>query len=148
MDDLENASDLPAFGSKMGIDATRKWPSEGFTREWPTRVVTSEARRAPRGGDLGAGGRDGRAGRRKGLAVMARRLEDLVARLAAGEALAGAEAADLAATTDILTLGMLADEARRRRHGPDTTYVRVADVTTADRRRRARHSAPRRARFA
>jgi 4-hydroxy-3-polyprenylbenzoate decarboxylase len=43
MDDLENASDLPAFGSKMGIDATRKWPSEGFTREWPTRVVTSEA---------------------------------------------------------------------------------------------------------
>ncbi|MCX6543559.1 MAG: menaquinone biosynthesis decarboxylase [Acidobacteria bacterium] len=43
MDDLENASDLPAYGSKMGIDATRKWPSEGFTREWPTRVVTSEA---------------------------------------------------------------------------------------------------------
>jgi len=43
MDDLENASDLPAYGSKMGIDATRKWPSEGFTREWPTRVVTTEA---------------------------------------------------------------------------------------------------------
>lgn len=42
MDDLENASDLPAYGSKMGIDATRKWPSEGFTREWPGRVVTSE----------------------------------------------------------------------------------------------------------
>ena len=32
VDDLEDASDLPAFGSKMGIDATRKWPSEGFTR--------------------------------------------------------------------------------------------------------------------
>jgi 4-hydroxy-3-polyprenylbenzoate decarboxylase len=43
MDDLENASDLPGYGSKMGIDATRKWASEGFTREWPTRVVTSEA---------------------------------------------------------------------------------------------------------
>jgi 4-hydroxy-3-polyprenylbenzoate decarboxylase len=42
MDDLENASDLPAYGSKMGIDATRKWPSEGFTREWPARVVTTE----------------------------------------------------------------------------------------------------------
>jgi 4-hydroxy-3-polyprenylbenzoate decarboxylase len=42
LDDLENASDLPAYGSKMGIDATRKWASEGFTREWPTRVVTSE----------------------------------------------------------------------------------------------------------
>jgi 4-hydroxy-3-polyprenylbenzoate decarboxylase len=43
MDDLENASDLPAYGSKMGIDATRKWPSEGFTREWPKRIVTTEA---------------------------------------------------------------------------------------------------------
>jgi 4-hydroxy-3-polyprenylbenzoate decarboxylase len=43
MDDLENASDLPAFGSKMGIDATRKWPSEGFMREWPTRLVTTDA---------------------------------------------------------------------------------------------------------
>ncbi len=43
MDDLENASDLPAYGSKMGIDATRKWPSEGFSRRWPGRVVTTEA---------------------------------------------------------------------------------------------------------
>jgi 4-hydroxy-3-polyprenylbenzoate decarboxylase len=22
----------------MGIDATRKWPEEGFTREWPAKV--------------------------------------------------------------------------------------------------------------
>jgi 4-hydroxy-3-polyprenylbenzoate decarboxylase len=43
MDDLENASDLPAFGSKMGIDATRKWPGEGFMRQWPTRLVTTDA---------------------------------------------------------------------------------------------------------
>jgi 4-hydroxy-3-polyprenylbenzoate decarboxylase len=43
MDDLENASDLPAYGSKMGIDATRKWASEGFAREWPKRLVTTEA---------------------------------------------------------------------------------------------------------
>jgi 4-hydroxy-3-polyprenylbenzoate decarboxylase len=43
VDDLENASDLPALGGKMGIDATRKWPSEGFSREWPARVVTTEA---------------------------------------------------------------------------------------------------------
>ena len=50
MDDLENASDLPAYGSKMGIDATRKWVSEGFTREWPARIVTTEeaGRRAAR----------------------------------------------------------------------------------------------------
>jgi 4-hydroxy-3-polyprenylbenzoate decarboxylase len=43
VDDLEDASDLPAFGSKMGIDATRKWASEGFTRPWPTRISTSPA---------------------------------------------------------------------------------------------------------
>jgi 4-hydroxy-3-polyprenylbenzoate decarboxylase len=43
LDDLENASDRPAYGSKMGVDATRKWASEGFSREWPDRVVTTEA---------------------------------------------------------------------------------------------------------
>jgi len=24
--------------SKMGVDATRKWPSEGFTRPWPDEI--------------------------------------------------------------------------------------------------------------
>jgi 4-hydroxy-3-polyprenylbenzoate decarboxylase len=43
MDDLEDASDLPAYGSKMGIDATRKWASEGFTRTWPRKVAADEA---------------------------------------------------------------------------------------------------------
>jgi 4-hydroxy-3-polyprenylbenzoate decarboxylase len=41
VDDLEDASDLAAYGSKMGIDATRKWPSEGFTRAWPKRIRTT-----------------------------------------------------------------------------------------------------------
>jgi 4-hydroxy-3-polyprenylbenzoate decarboxylase len=41
VDDLEDASDLPAMGSKMGIDATRKWPTEGFKRTWPTKVSTT-----------------------------------------------------------------------------------------------------------
>lgn len=41
VDDLEDASDRPALGSKMGIDATRKWASEGFTRTWPERIATS-----------------------------------------------------------------------------------------------------------
>jgi len=41
VDDLEDASDLPAYGSKMGIDATRKWASEGFTRPWPRRINTT-----------------------------------------------------------------------------------------------------------
>ncbi len=43
VDDLEDASDLAAYGSKMGIDATRKWKSEGFMRPWPTRIRTTEA---------------------------------------------------------------------------------------------------------
>jgi len=38
VDQLEHASRLPNFGSKMGVDATRKWPSEGFTRPWPDEI--------------------------------------------------------------------------------------------------------------
>jgi 4-hydroxy-3-polyprenylbenzoate decarboxylase len=35
IDSLDHASRLVNYGSKMGVDATRKWPGEGFTREWP-----------------------------------------------------------------------------------------------------------------
>jgi 4-hydroxy-3-polyprenylbenzoate decarboxylase len=35
VDTLDHASRLPNYGSKMGIDATRKWAAEGFTRQWP-----------------------------------------------------------------------------------------------------------------
>ena len=45
VDQLEHASRLPNFGSKMGIDATRKWPTEGFTRPWPDEIVMDEATR-------------------------------------------------------------------------------------------------------
>jgi 4-hydroxy-3-polyprenylbenzoate decarboxylase len=45
VDDLDDASILPAFGGKMGIDATRKGPAEGVTREFPSRLVTSDATR-------------------------------------------------------------------------------------------------------
>ena len=38
VDDLDDASELPAYGGKMGIDATRKWASEGYTRNWPARI--------------------------------------------------------------------------------------------------------------
>ncbi len=48
VDDLEDASDLPAYGSKMGIDATRKWPSEGFTRPWPKTHRDHRRRRRAR----------------------------------------------------------------------------------------------------
>ncbi len=39
VDSLDHASRLPNFGSKMGIDATRKWSSEGFTRPWPDEIL-------------------------------------------------------------------------------------------------------------
>ncbi len=39
VDSLDHASRLPNFGSKMGIDATRKWSSEGFNRPWPDEIL-------------------------------------------------------------------------------------------------------------
>ena len=39
VDSLDHASRLPDYGSKMGIDATRKWASEGFVRPWPDEIV-------------------------------------------------------------------------------------------------------------
>ena len=41
IDSLDHASRLADYGSKMGIDATRKWPGEGFTREWPDVIRMS-----------------------------------------------------------------------------------------------------------
>jgi 4-hydroxy-3-polyprenylbenzoate decarboxylase len=35
VDSLDHASRLPNVGSKMGVDATRKWDTEGFRRPWP-----------------------------------------------------------------------------------------------------------------
>ena len=43
IDSLDHASRLPNFGSKMGIDATRKLPSEGFTRPWPEVIAMDES---------------------------------------------------------------------------------------------------------
>jgi len=39
VDSLDHASRLANYGSKMGIDATRKWATEGFTRPWPDEIV-------------------------------------------------------------------------------------------------------------
>jgi 4-hydroxy-3-polyprenylbenzoate decarboxylase len=38
IDSLDHASRLPNYGSKMGIDATRKWKAEGFDRPWPAML--------------------------------------------------------------------------------------------------------------
>jgi 4-hydroxy-3-polyprenylbenzoate decarboxylase len=41
VDSLDHASRLADYGSKMGIDATRKWPQEGFARRWPDVIAMS-----------------------------------------------------------------------------------------------------------
>ncbi|HLX73300.1 MAG TPA: UbiD family decarboxylase [Terriglobales bacterium] len=45
VDSLDHASRLPDYGSKMGIDATRKWASEGFARPWPDEIVMDDTTR-------------------------------------------------------------------------------------------------------
>jgi 4-hydroxy-3-polyprenylbenzoate decarboxylase len=42
MDVLDHSSRTFTYGSKMGLDATRKLPEEGFTREWPEVIVMDE----------------------------------------------------------------------------------------------------------
>jgi 4-hydroxy-3-polyprenylbenzoate decarboxylase len=42
VDVLDHSSRAFSYGSKMGIDATRKLPEEGFTRQWP-RVIAMDA---------------------------------------------------------------------------------------------------------
>jgi 4-hydroxy-3-polyprenylbenzoate decarboxylase len=38
VDQLDHASYQPLFGGKVGIDATAKWPEEGYGRGWPEVV--------------------------------------------------------------------------------------------------------------
>ena len=42
IDVLDHSSRGFTFGSKMGMDATRKWKEEGFAREWPNKIVMDE----------------------------------------------------------------------------------------------------------
>ena len=42
VDSLDHSSRLPNYGSKMGIDATRKWKEEGFVRPWPDVIRMPE----------------------------------------------------------------------------------------------------------
>ena len=39
---LDNATSEIASGSKLGIDATKKLPGEGFKRSWPPLIKMSE----------------------------------------------------------------------------------------------------------
>uniref|UniRef100_A0A7V4JQS7 Menaquinone biosynthesis decarboxylase n=1 Tax=Thermodesulfobacterium geofontis TaxID=1295609 RepID=A0A7V4JQS7_9BACT len=42
VDALDHASPQPCFGSKICIDATKKWKEEGYTREWPEEIVMTK----------------------------------------------------------------------------------------------------------
>lgn len=61
--------------------------------------------------------------------------EAVAAQARAGQRLSAEIVADLAAVTDILALGALADDRRRARHGARTTFVRVhtLDLAAMDR---------------
>ncbi|HET6895298.1 MAG TPA: menaquinone biosynthesis decarboxylase [Candidatus Baltobacteraceae bacterium] len=45
VDDLDHGSYAPALGMKIGVDATRKDASEGYTREWPPDMIMDEQTR-------------------------------------------------------------------------------------------------------
>jgi len=46
IDSLDHASRLANYGSKMGIDATRKWKAEGFERPWPAMLEMDRTTKA------------------------------------------------------------------------------------------------------
>src|SRR5918992_3726174 len=67
VDVLDHASRAFTYGSKMGIDATRKLPEEGFSRDWPAVIEMDEGTKRrvdAMWASLGIGAADG--GRRAG----------------------------------------------------------------------------------
>jgi 4-hydroxy-3-polyprenylbenzoate decarboxylase len=46
VDALDHAAPYFAYGSKVGFDATRKWPGEGVVRPWPDEMRMSDEVRA------------------------------------------------------------------------------------------------------
>lgn len=42
LDVLDHSSPMPKWGTKIGIDATKTWPEEGHTREWPDEITMSD----------------------------------------------------------------------------------------------------------
>jgi 4-hydroxy-3-polyprenylbenzoate decarboxylase len=43
IDVLDHSSRTFTYGSKLGIDATKKLPEEGFAREWPGLILMDDA---------------------------------------------------------------------------------------------------------
>ena len=59
---------------------------------------------------------------------MAASLDDVTAKIDAGDLLSDDDIAALGSSRDIITLGMLATTVRRRLHGNEVTWLRVADL--------------------
>jgi len=43
LDALDHSSPQPRYGTRLGVDATRKWPEEGHPREWPEPLAMDPA---------------------------------------------------------------------------------------------------------
>ncbi len=41
-DVLDHAAQIPDTSGKLGFDATRKWPDEGYTGRWPNEIVMTD----------------------------------------------------------------------------------------------------------
>jgi aminodeoxyfutalosine synthase len=59
-------------------------------------------------------------------------VDALLERAAAGEPLEHADRVAIAESRDVLALGMAADAVKRRRHGAEVTFVRVATIALGD----------------
>ncbi|HCB93510.1 MAG TPA: menaquinone biosynthesis decarboxylase, partial [Selenomonas sp.] len=42
LDVLDHSSPMAKWGAKLGIDATKTWPEEGHSREWPDEIEMTE----------------------------------------------------------------------------------------------------------
>ena len=42
LDVLDHSSPMAKWGTKLGIDATKSWPEEGHTREWPDEITMTD----------------------------------------------------------------------------------------------------------
>ncbi|MCE1157576.1 MAG: menaquinone biosynthesis decarboxylase [Spirochaetia bacterium] len=43
LDALDHSSPQPRYGTRLGVDATKKWPEEGHSREWPAPLLMDSA---------------------------------------------------------------------------------------------------------
>ena len=109
------------IGSKMGIDATRKWPSEGFTATVADADRDDARGAAQKAEEIWARdrqGMEGMSGDHDALAERWRQASDVA------EAMRGCSLD----TPDLIAVGAHGDDVRRRRHGARTTFVRVLEV--------------------